>query len=74
MSYNLLNVFFTLVVIKCQRQTERSHYIYQKDIIKIRPESPGVRVKDWIPNFAIIGNCGIGKVQVRHTWRHLAGR
>ena len=26
---------------------------------------------DWIPNFAVIGNYGLGKV--RHAWMHLAG-
>ena len=25
------------------------------------------------PNFAIIGTCGLGKVQVCHAWRHLQG-
>ena len=32
-----------------------------------------VRANDLIPNFAIVGNCGLGKVQVRHALRHLAG-
>ena len=32
-----------------------------------------MRANDLIPNFAIIGNCGLGKVQVCHAWRHLAG-
>ena len=31
----------------------------------IRPEAPGERAKDWIPNLVIIGNCRLGKVQVR---------
>ena len=35
----------------------RRHKTPQKDYIKIRPEAPGVRAKDLIPNFAIIGNC-----------------
>ena len=46
----------------------------QKDYIKIRPEAPGVGAKDWIPNFAIIGNCRFRNRQCCHTpWRVLGG-
>ena len=34
---------------------------------------PGVQAKDLIPNFGMIGNCGLRKVQVHHAWRNLAG-
>ena len=40
--------------------------------VKMITWSIGVQANDLIPNFAIIGNCWLGKVQVRHTWRHLA--
>ena len=36
-------------------------------------EKPGVRAKDSIPNFAIIGNSILWKVQVCHALRHLGG-
>ena len=42
--------------------------------IKIRPEAPGVRAKDLIPNFPIIGDSGGGGGgcrQVHHAWKHL---
>ena len=34
---------------------------YPKKYIRLRLEAPGVRAKDMIPNFAIIGNCGLGE-------------
>ena len=42
-------------------------YIHQKDYIKIRLETPGVRAKFLIPNFAIIGNCRLGNGQGHHS-------
>ena len=51
----------------------RRHLIHRKYYIKIRPEALGVRTMDLIPNFAIIGNCWLWKVQVGHAWRRLAG-
>ena len=44
--------------------------------LKEKPEENITSIKNpkhWIPNFAIIMNCGLGKVHVRHAWRHLAG-
>ena len=37
--------------------------------IKIRPDTPGVWAKDWIPNFAIscIGNCRLRNGQDHHS-------
>ena len=43
--------------------------MHQKDYIQIRPEAPGVRAKDMIPNFVIIGHCGLRKVQVHHAYQ-----
>ena len=56
---------------KKSQKTIDTSTISQKDYIEVRPEVPGVRAKDLIHNFAIIGNWGFGKVQVRHAWRHL---
>ena len=45
-----------------ERKPEYIRYIKKiTPYIKIWPEAPGVRAKDWIPNFAIIGNCGLGE-------------
>ena len=47
-----------------KENAEDIRYI-KKDYIEIRPEATGVWAKDSIPNFAIIGNDGLGKVQVQ---------
>ena len=38
-----------------------------KTLHQIRPESQRERAQDLIPNFAITGDSGLGKVQVRHA-------
>ena len=45
----------------------RKHYIHHKDYIKITPEAPGVRPRDWILNCTIIGTADSGNVQVRQA-------
>ena len=42
---------------KSQSSLDTSKYY-----IEIRPEAPGVRAMDLIPNYVIIGNCGLWKV------------
>ena len=44
------------------KEKPEDRYMYiKKDYIKMRPEAPGVRAKDLIPNFAIIGTADSGK-------------
>ena len=49
-----------------KEKPEETRYT-KKDYIKIRPEVPGVRAKDLIPNLAIIGNSRLGNGQGRHS-------
>ena len=53
---------------KSQKTLDRSNILHQNTT-----EAPGMQAKDWIHNFCHYWDCGLGKVQIRHIWRHLVG-